>query len=166
MKPTGMKQPPLQLEYYYFPEIKVLVRQGIPVEHVTPENVDFEFDLEPKIFQSVDDAMCYKVDLRVRTKDVKDKINPYNLDLLVSGFFRLDEKVPGEKREGTMLVLGPNILYGAARELLFQLTSRGPFPPLWLPTTSFVPDQPTTHTPSAGEALPAATKPKTARRKK
>lgn len=165
MKLAGMKTPPLRIEFYYFPEITVHTRQGVPTDQLNPESVGYEFDLEPGIFQSADDALCYKVDLRIRTKDVSGKINPYDLNVLVSGFFHLDEQVPTEKRDGTMLILGPNILYGAAREFLFQLTSRGPFPPLWLPTTSFVPD-PVTPTQVKDGALPPAQGAKTKRGKK
>jgi preprotein translocase subunit SecB len=33
---------------------------------------------------------------------------------------------------------GPAVLYGSIRELVMQVTSRGPFPPIVLPTVSFV----------------------------
>ncbi len=166
MKLTGMKKPPLQMEYYYYPEVRLVTRQGIPLDQVTPEQIGYEFDVELQAYQSEDDKLCYKVELRIRTKDVKDKTNPYELDLLVCGFFRLDEQIPSEKQGGIARVLGANILYGAAREFLFHLTSRGPFPSIWLPTTSFVPDQPAVPAQASEGALPSAPKMKSSRRKK
>ncbi len=165
MKLDGMKKPPLQMEYYYYPEIKLVTRQGIPIDQVKPEQVGYEFDVEPQAYQSEDDQLCYKVDLRIRTRDLKGKTNPYELDLLVSGYFRLDEQIPAEKQGGIARVLGANILYGAAREFLFQLTSRGPFPSIWLPTTSFVPDLPAVPAQAPERPLPSAPKAKVSRRK-
>jgi preprotein translocase subunit SecB len=36
-------------------------------------------------------------------------------------------------------ILGPTLLLGSAREFIYNLTSRGPYPSVYLPTVSFLP---------------------------
>jgi hypothetical protein len=46
--------------------------------------------------------------------------------------------VPPEKAESLVANLGPSMLYGAMRELIMLITSRGPNPVVVLPAFSFI----------------------------
>jgi preprotein translocase subunit SecB len=64
---------------------------------------------------------------------------PYNFKIRLMGYFDVMEGVPKQRAEQLLLTNGSSILYGAAREILRDMTSKGPYPPLLLPTLSFFP---------------------------
>lgn len=138
MRLKGMKQPPLQMQFYYFPEIKLQISQ--PKQKIQQKDCGFDIDIDTGLAQSSQDDLCYKVDIRIKTKEIKGKFKTYDLDILAVGFFKIDTDTPQDKRKEVASILGANLLYGAARELLYQLTSRSPYEPINLPTTSFVPN--------------------------
>jgi preprotein translocase subunit SecB len=160
MKIKGMKKPPLQMEFYYFQDINVRINQEIPVDKISPDKIGLGIDLEPKSFLSESDPLRYKVELRIKAEEIKGKIKPYEIDVLAVGFFSIEKDVPKEKRGGIVSVLGANLLYGAARELIFQLTARSPFQPVYLPTTSFVPEEKDAKLASQKSGKAASPKPK------
>lgn len=53
------------------------------------------------------------------------------------GIFEADETIPEDKVSRLTVVNGASILYGAAREIVATVTSRGRFEPLVLPSLSF-----------------------------
>ena len=54
------------------------------------------------------------------------------------GLFEVSPEFPEEKMDAMVRANAPAILYGAAREMLLNLTSRGPFPPIRLQTVTFI----------------------------
>lgn len=142
MRIKGMKTPPLQMEYYYFPEIDF--RINLPKKELHPDDCGVDFDIKTSISKFESDELCYKVNLRIKTKEINGKFKIYDANILAVGFFKIEEDVPTEKHGEIAGILGANLLYGAARELFYILTSRGPHRALLLPTTSFVPEPPET----------------------
>jgi len=59
---------------------------------------------------------------------------PYIGEISVVGIFSLDTEFPAEKAEEMVHLNGGALLYGMARELLSNLTSRGIHGPILLPT--------------------------------
>ena len=59
---------------------------------------------------------------------------PYIGEISVVGIFSLDAEVPAEKAEEMVYLNGGALLYGMARELLSNLTSRGIHGSILLPT--------------------------------
>lgn len=59
---------------------------------------------------------------------------PYFGEIAVVGIFSLDASFPAEKAEEMVYLNGGALLYGMARELLSNLTSRGIHGPILLPT--------------------------------
>jgi preprotein translocase subunit SecB len=66
----------------------------------------------------------------------------YSGEIHVIGYFRVHEKFPEEKTRKLIEVTAASILYGACREMLANLTARGPYGMVSLPSISFVPFSP------------------------
>jgi len=65
---------------------------------------------------------------------------PYAYSLQIIGFFEVHLKMPKANIEEIVKINGPAVLYGAAREIIAQTTSKGPWGPILLPTVNFVPE--------------------------
>ena len=74
------------------------------------------------------------------SSDVEEK-GTYAFEIGASGIFSADkalyDKDP-KKAISIVKVNGASMLLGAVRELVMQLTSRGPFPPYMIPALSFI----------------------------
>jgi preprotein translocase subunit SecB len=64
---------------------------------------------------------------------------PYGFSLQLWGYFEVVAGVPRDRAEQLVLTNGSSILFAAAREIVRDMTSKGPHPPLLLPTLSFFP---------------------------
>jgi preprotein translocase subunit SecB len=87
-----------------------------------------------------DDPARYQITLAVTiSPDPKAPAKPYYSGVVeIVGFFRV---APSYKDDPVRLVniSGSSILYGAVRELFCNLTARGPWPMVTLPTMNFTP---------------------------
>jgi len=63
---------------------------------------------------------------------------PYTFDIEVVGFFHLSDEYPEEKRAAMLKVNAPAVLFGAMREMVANITARGPYPRFDLPTVTFI----------------------------
>ena len=129
--------PPLQLENYFFK--RLLVDAQLPDGEDEPQ---FEgspsVTTEIELFPHVEDENRYQLRLFIERDEAEPGPGTYDIELEVYGFFSVSPDWPEEERESIVRVTGASILYGAAREHLLAVTSRGPWPALMLPTTSFV----------------------------
>jgi preprotein translocase subunit SecB len=100
---------------------------------------------------ATDDPLRYQATLKVDLQDNPDSPSkPYYFGSLeVVGFFRVS---PAYKDDPDKLVniSGASLLYGSIRELVCNLTARGPWGMVTLPTVNF--------TPQPAPAVPAETK--------
>lgn len=80
----------------------------------------------------------WEIHLTVGHQPGDDENAPYEFELQVVGLFSVKENLPADKREGFAKINGASILYSVAREHLRVVTSVGPFPPIYLPTVSFM----------------------------
>ena len=64
---------------------------------------------------------------------------PYNFSIQVWGYFEIVPGLSEERASQLVLTNGSSILFAATREILRDMTSKGPYPPLLLPTLSFFP---------------------------
>ena len=133
--------PPLQLENYFFK--RLLVDAQLPDGEDEPR---FErsppVTTEIELYPHVEDENRYQVRMVIERDDAQQSPGTYEVELEVYGFFSVSPDWPEEERESIVRVTGASILYGAAREHLLAVTSRGPWPALMLPTISFVPRDP------------------------
>ena len=131
-----MAIPPLRLETYYFTKVAVSADPCYePQEGVAPA---ITIDTDVGLGQHSSDPNRWMVTLGVHAKSPDEKPIPYNVDLEVVGFFRVEPEVEQGKAPALVQANGAAILYSAAREFLLTITGRGPWPPIALPTTNFL----------------------------
>ncbi|WP_157652651.1 hypothetical protein [Burkholderia ubonensis] len=75
---------------------------------------------------------------RVAKEDQKDKVIPYEIDVEVTAFFTyLDDSLNGANRFRGVRLSAYQMLYGALREMVSNLTARSTFGMLQLPSADF-----------------------------
>ena len=95
----------------------------------------------------------WQVTLNVKLQPAADANSPYSFCLnLVGVVCWVGPEVPEDKLETIVRTNGPSMLYGVAREVARDLTARGPFQPLMLPSVSFIPGTLLAPTPKAVES--------------
>ena len=81
----------------------------------------------------------WAVILSVEQNVAAEKNAPYNFVVRLIGFFTIIEGLEEARVKQLLLTNGSSILFSAAREILRDMTSKGPYAPLLLPTLSFFP---------------------------
>jgi preprotein translocase subunit SecB len=127
-----MTNSPLLLENHFLTKVEL---------HATrAENVAKEFDItcRPFVSRQEGEALRWNVVLRVEIKSQKNAAPAaYEGKIEFFGTFSVDPAFPEERRDQLVRVNGSSILYGAVRELVANLTARGPYPMVRLPSISF-----------------------------
>lgn len=80
----------------------------------------------------------WMVTLRVNFKNGTEVKIPYIGTVQCSGIFTVDAQWPEKEIEKLVMVNGTSLLYSAIREMVCNITARGPFIPLVLPSQSFL----------------------------
>lgn len=128
---------PLQLNKYFFTKINLEAslkhsgKMGKISANLTCAHKD-------------DDERQWVVTLKVILGKADDgkNIPPYTGELEILGFFTVDAKYPEENVQKLVHFNAPAMLYGAVREMVFNLTARGPNSHINLPTVSFLDNKP------------------------
>lgn len=124
---------PLQLEHYFFTHIEIHTHPDADVEHGTG------FGAEVQCARHEDDPHRWMITLTVSLKGEDDEAPPpYTGEFEIVGMFRVADDYPEDKVAKLAHINGAAILYGTIREMVVNLTTRGPFPPVMLPTTTFI----------------------------
>ena len=136
---------PLAIERYEF----------IRIDLTASERADAHSELGVKVSRqwgaAEENNRHWRMKLAVRFGGEKNRIESiYSGEIHVIGYFRVHDKFPEEKTKKLIEVTAASILYGSCREMLANLTARGPYGMVSLPSISFVP-----LTPEALEKLPA-----------
>ena len=129
-----MMNPPLTLKKYFFPFVQV----AADAEFDSSEGVP-EIAIETKVaIEKAPDNDTYQVMLEITVfpENEKKKI-PYSIHLIAVGLFSVSKE--WDDPEKLLKINGASILYSSAREFIITITSRGPWPPVLLPTVSFLP---------------------------
>lgn len=115
-----------------------------------------DLQVESEISTIEAEERLWAVALSVQQNVPPEKNAPYNFVVRLVGFFTMVEGVPKERTEQLLLTNGSSILFAAAREILRDMTSKGPYSPLLLPTLSFFPlsKETASHTPEVQTAEP------------
>jgi preprotein translocase subunit SecB len=124
---------PLLLERYHFTKLHLDVLDGELADD-GPNDLQVETDFR---LHSTDSSR-FLVELTLGMHGMPSRPGSYEVSLVVQGFFAfIDSEIPSEQRDALISNAAPTILYGAAREMIVGLTSRGPFPALILPSVRF-----------------------------
>ncbi len=145
MNEKPVRSSPLRLERYHFSKIVVESgenREAIPLHPLRCE-VIFE--------EQAPDPEEVVVHLNLLPDNRVPQDCHYKIEVSVVGAFTIDAEWPAEKRRLLLETNAPSLLFGAAREMIANLTARGPWPMVTLPTISFLNPEPSTKS----ESLPA-----------
>lgn len=130
-----MKSSLLRLDRYWLKSISVSENSafdpastGVPVFESTTSRA-----------QKAEDPKYWKVDLEVRTPEKNNSFQPYNVIVKLSGIFEVPNNLDWEV---VVAVNAPAVLFGAAREIIATVTSRGSFPAMVLPSVTFMDEAP------------------------
>lgn len=87
-----------------------------------------------------DDARRYRVELLVGFGKTKKDKTPerYRGEVEMIGYFKVHDTYPDEHIEQLIDITAVSVLYGAARELICNLTARHPHGCLSIPSVSFI----------------------------
>jgi len=126
----------LRLERHFVVRFSMNAYPGTP-----PEDEEFStlVETETTVLRDEADPSRYQVALTIRFGDDEDTPSAYSGELVMVGFFYLDEGYPEKKHESLLHVTGSSLLYSAAREFLAMVTGRGIWEPIYLDTVSFIP---------------------------
>jgi len=150
---------PLQLELHYFS--KVMVEADPCFQPKDDEDQLLRINTQVELMQHREDPLRWQVILNVKTEAPEGQTMPYKVDLQAVGFFVVAPEVEEVRRPKLVRANGAAILYSSAREFLLTITGRGPWPPVYLPTTNFLgPPKPKEAQQHIAEPSPAPTKKK------
>lgn len=125
---------PLRLDTHFFTKI-----QFEACEKNAKNVADGVINTHSQCRQHKEEPEKWMVTLGLRQEEDKGKGCPtYTFQFEVVGFFTVDKKYPAEKAEALVQANGAAILYGAIREMVANLSARGPFAQVNLPTVTFV----------------------------
>lgn len=127
-----MHPSPLQLDRHFFTKIYLDAHPDAG-QDVKPE-VHTEVDLA----RATDDPKRYQLTLRLRLQSPPDKKAPYTAEIHVVGLLHVTNTWPESQIQKLVEANGPALLYGAAREMICNLTSRGPWPMVCVHSVSFI----------------------------
>lgn len=162
MEVSNTKKPPIELTSHFFSEVSLAADINALPSILAQKEVGYHFKMDVSIAPPTADREEYQVTLRIETEECEGLVKAYDARLQAVGFVLVDQSIPEEGREQTAAVLGSSLLYSAAREYLYTLSLRGPYPAIYLPTTSFIPDDSKKET----ESPPPASEKKAKRKSK
>ena len=128
-------QAPLELKRYFFP----LIHVAADPQYEPGRGEDkVNFDVKTSVTREENnDIYQVAVEIIAEPEDEDHRI-PYSIHLIGVGLFAVSEN--WDDPEKLLKINGASMIYSAAREFLITVTSRGPWPPVILPTISFKSD--------------------------
>ena len=127
-----MNPSPLQLERHFFS--KVLI-EAQPDGKVGAPNL---LECQIEVGQAANDPLRYQVTLLLKLLAQGGEKPCYTGEIQAIGLFRVLERWPVEKRRSLVEANGSAVLLGAIRELVCNLTARGPWPMVTINTFTFI----------------------------
>ncbi len=124
---------PLILDRHFFTKVEVNSHVDGIVGTINVLNCTFELG------RSAEDQRSFQLTLKLKLESPPDKKATYTGEIHAVGLFRVLEAYPVEHAGALVETYGSSVLFAAIRELLLNLTSRGPWPSILLSTFSFVP---------------------------
>lgn len=130
---------------------------------LTPSHLKIEVSLG----EHAENPHNHLCQLSVSLEDETEEAFPFVFKIVLLGFFDIDDNCSPEEAELLLKTNAPSVLYSAAREFLLLTTGRSMFPPVMLPTVTFLPkkEEKTVKKPKQLAKKPAA-KPKLKKPKK
>lgn len=127
---------PLEVIDYYVRAMNFEV--NLKCDKNKPSQLDLEdVEIKNELLRMEYDKDRYAVILNLNIKSPENKNTPYAIKLEMYGYFQVSKDMPEEIREKIVKTNGTSILYGAAREIIKEMTARGGYRAILIPTASF-----------------------------
>lgn len=127
---------PLSLDRYVFKRIEITaVERSEEAGESTANQINAT--VASSRHQSEENRFMLTLEINL-LEDPSSLLKPfYTGTLIIEGYFSISTHLPKEKWEELVIVNGTSLLFGAVREMVVNLTSRGPWPPVMLRTVGF-----------------------------
>jgi preprotein translocase subunit SecB len=139
MEASKTKPPPIEMTGHFFSEVELKADAKVFEDVAGQKPIGYQFRQDVRITPPQNEDEDFQVTLTIETEECEGFIKPYHARLQAIGFVKVKEDVKTEERHDIAAILGATLLYSAAREYLYSMTLRGPYPPIYLPTISFIP---------------------------
>jgi len=130
-----MNPSPLQLERYFFSKVEITTHPDGEIG--TPNLIGCQIE----IVRAPDNLRRFQVSLLVKLTSPPEKKATYTGEVQAIGLFHVLPVWPDDKIDTLVESNGLAVLFGAIRELVYNITSRGPWPAVMLNTFTFIPDK-------------------------
>jgi len=131
-----MNHSPLQLNRHFFTKVQVEANPNGKAE------ISNQLNCQLEVGQSADDAKEWQVIVRLKFESPSEGEACYTGEIHAVGLFRVVDNWPAENAPALVEANGAALLYGAIREMLLNLTTRGPWPPVQLNSMTFIKPKP------------------------
>ena len=131
-----MKTSPLQLDESYV--VEIFVKESGTEASADLKPSDLRIRAEPIYTQSGENPLKWEVDLTVIFCGSTEKPAPYNGKVVCRGFFTISDTLKEETQKHIVAVNCPAMLYSTTREIIANLTGRGRFGKMLLPSITFI----------------------------
>lgn len=126
-----MSNSSLLLDRYFF--VKTLLEAQTKADPKAINSIETNVELS----QAEGKPRDYLISLTVRLLPHEESQPGYLGEFVIVGFFKVHSEYPDEKCDKLVAVNGASMLYGAVREMVANLTARGPWPALTLASMNF-----------------------------
>lgn len=127
---------PLQLDFYFVSDFHFSLNKEFRLDG-KPAIRDEDVLARPEAVANPQDKSKWTVTLNIKHEPPSGINSPYLFDLKLVGFFRIHPDYPGDRIERLVQTNGASMLYGIAREMVREMTGRGPYFSVFLPSISF-----------------------------
>jgi preprotein translocase subunit SecB len=135
-----MKLSPLQLEAYFVTDLSYRTSQEFnPAKAPKLDAGDLAVVSEIQPIQN--EQRRWQITLNVKLEPKSAANSPCSFSVTLVGIVWATPKLPSESLDLLVRTNGPAMVYGVAREMVRDLTARGPFAAICLPSVSFLPEE-------------------------
>ena len=131
-----MKAAQIQLTNYFVSELQFAANRDFKLDSASSVGAE-DLQVTHQASAKEGNRRQWQITLRIALNASPDSNSPYSFLVEMIGFINVAESVSDDRIERFARINGTSLVFAAAREIIKAATSRGPFPPLLLPTVTF-----------------------------
>ena len=132
---------PLRLDRYFLKELHFTLNEGFDRGKKSSAIGATPPDMKLSVVsaeQNPTNPLQWRFELKIILPPDPEGAFPYTFSTVIVGYFTVSDKFPAARAEEMARANGPALLYSGARELVRSVTGRGPYPPVVLPSVTFI----------------------------
>ena len=139
-----MQASPIQIDAYFLKDLEFTITDSLESDSFEGKEFEgkefegLEISISDKTIAVKNISGKWRSEVIVEAKGKKGKAAPYTFKVIMVGFFTLSSDYPEDRAKLLVETNAPAILYSSIREIVFNMTSRNPFPTLLLPSVTFL----------------------------